>query len=39
MSSVYELVERLEAELKKNIPNAQVMVIPSRSPRQNAAAA
>lgn len=39
MSSVYELVERLEAELKKNIPNAQVMVIPSRTPRQNAAAA
>lgn len=32
MASVYALLERLESGLKKNIPNAQVMIIPSRQP-------
>ena len=35
MESVYALLGRLEAELKNNIPNAQVMIIPSRQRPQN----
>jgi ferrous-iron efflux pump FieF len=31
MSAVYDLLARLESELKKQIPHAQVMIIPSRS--------
>ena len=34
MLAVYGLLERLESELKKHIPNAQVMIIPSRSHRK-----
>jgi hypothetical protein len=30
MEAVYKLKERLESELKKMMPNAQIMVIPSR---------
>jgi len=30
MEAVYKLKERLESELKKRMPNAQIMVIPSR---------
>lgn len=29
MHAVYGLLERMESELKKHIPNAQVMIIPS----------
>ena len=35
MESVYALLGRLEAELKNNIPNSQVMIIPSRQRPQN----
>lgn len=31
MEAVYRLKERLEAELKKLMPNAQIMIIPSRT--------
>lgn len=31
MEAVYRLKERLEAELKKLMPNAQIMIIPSRA--------
>jgi ferrous-iron efflux pump FieF len=31
MGTVYRLKERLEAELKKLMPNAQIMIIPSRA--------
>ncbi|HQL01628.1 MAG TPA: cation diffusion facilitator family transporter [Smithellaceae bacterium] len=30
MASIYDLIDRLETELKNNIPGAQVMIIPSR---------
>lgn len=33
MLAVYDLLGRLEKEIKKHIPNAQVMIIPSRSSR------
>lgn len=36
MSAVYDLLERLESELKKQIPHAQVMIIPSRSSYKDA---
>lgn len=32
MEAVYRLMERLETELKKLMPNAQIMIIPSRAP-------
>ena len=35
MAAVYNLLVRLESELKKQISNAQVMIIPSRSSIQN----
>lgn len=31
MHAVYGLLERMEQELKKHIPNAQVMIVPTRS--------
>jgi hypothetical protein len=35
MSEVYALIDRLENGLKSSMPNAQVMVVPSRSPVEN----
>lgn len=32
MSAVYALLDRLESQLKKQIPDAQCMIIPTRSP-------